>query len=323
MINDDRYHCYNDTIDLDKYFTEDDGKIYISCDKAIENCEKCKNKNECLLCKNGYIYNEKNKACKPEISSCKIYDINYDFCENCEEGFYFLDDDKLHCYNDTLDEGKYFTEDEGKTYISCNKAIDNCEKCDNREKCNKCQRNYKLSNNHVDCIYFEIFLDCKINVHYLENVDLRFLEEENIQNLVENYEKTYSHYFGQVEHYINEKNNFTVTIYTLDNCTKNLLNYGAYSLNTNNILENYIEERLIICFITYNFKNYINFFENDKKVDIEAYYDLKVLKYNLKNNYTNSLNNYYSPLLVGKIIEEDIDIFSTENENLDGKCNSF
>ena len=323
MINDDRYHCYNDTIDLDKYFTEDDGKIYISCDKAIENCEKCKNRDECLLCKNGYIYNEKSKACKPEISSCKIYDINYDFCENCEEGFYFLDDDKLHCYNDTLDEGKYFTEDEGKTYISCNKSIDNCEKCDNREKCNKCQRNYKLSNNHVDCIYFEIFLDCHINVHYLENVDLRFLEEENIQNLVENYEKTYAHYFGQVEHYINEKNNFTVTIYTLDNCTKDLLNYGAYSLNTNNILENYIEERLIICFITYNFKNYINFFENDKKVDIEAYYDLKVLKYNLKNNYTNSLNNYYSPLLVGKIIEEDIDIFSIENENLDDKCNSF
>ena len=323
LIDDDKYHCYNDTIDLDKYFTEDGGKIYISCAKVIDNCEKCKNRNECSLCKKGYIYNEKNKACKSEIVSCKIYDINYDFCEECEEGFYFLNDDKIHCYNDTLDKEKYITEDGGKTYINCNKVIDNCEKCDNREKCNKCQYNYKLSNTKEECFYFEIYLDCNIKIHYLENIDLNFLEEENIQNLVENYAKTYIHNFGQVEHYISKKNNFTITIYTMDNCTKDLLNYGAYSLKTNNFFENYLEERLIICFITYNYKNYINYFENDKKVDIGTYYDLKALKYNLKNNYTNSLNNYYSPLLVGKIIEENIDIFSLNNENLDDKCNSF
>ena len=65
----------------------------------------------------------------------------------------------------------------------------------------------------------------------------------------------------------------------MDNCTKDLLNYGAYSLKTNNFFENYLEERLIICFITYNYKNYINYFENDKKVDIGTYYDLKAVKY--------------------------------------------
>ena len=323
LLNDDKLHCHNETLDKDKYFTEDEGKTFISCDKVIDNCEKCKERKECLSCKNGYIYNEKNNTCIIQISSCIKYDMNYEYCEECEEGFYLLNDDKLQCHNETLDKEKYFTEDGGITYIRCDNVLDNCEKCDGRTKCNQCQTNYELSNNDKKCYFFEIYLDCKIEVHYLEDEGLEFLEEKNIDSLVENYQINYKHNFGQVEHYIDNKNNFTITIYTLDNCTKDLLNLGGYSLNTTNILRNYTGERLIICFITFNYKNYINFFENNKKIDFGNYYDQKILKYDLENNYTNDLNNYYSPLLMRKIMEEDIDIFSMENENLDNKCNSF
>ena len=323
LLNEDKLHCHNETLDVDKYFTEDEGKTFISCEKVIDKCEKCKERKECLSCKNGYIYNDKNNTCILQISSCIKYDINYENCEECEEGFYLLDHDKLKCHNETIDKEKYFTEDGGISYIRCDKVLDNCEKCDGRTKCNQCQKNYELSNNDDKCYYFEINLDCKINVHYLEDEGLEFLEEKNIDRLVENYENTYRHNFGQVEHYINNKNNFTITIYTLDNCTKDLLNLGGYSLNTTEVLRNNIGERLIICFITFNYKNYINFFENKKKIDLGNFYDQKLLKYHLENNYTNDLNNYYSPLLIVKINEEDIDIFSMENENLDNKCNSF
>ena len=323
LLDDDNLLCHNTSLVPDKFFTEDGGKKYFSCEKVIENCEKCKERNECLLCKKGYIYNDKNITCVSEISSCIKYDSNYIFCEECEEGYYLLNDNKSHCYNDSLDKEKYFTEDGGITYISCEKSINYCEKCSERNKCDQCQQNYELTDNREECIYFNINTECNINVHYLEKEDLNFLNEENIKDLVDSYEIIYRHNYGQVEHYVNKINNFTITIYMLDNCTKDLLNLGAYSLNTTNILEHYIGEKLIICFITYNYKNYINFFENKKKVNMGNYYDLKLLKYNLENNYTNSLNNYYSPLLLEKIQEENIDIFSIKNENLDNKCKSF
>ena len=107
LLNDDKLNCYNDSLDLDKYFTEDDGKTYISCEKAISNCEKCENRNNCISCLEGYKYIAENLKCEDIISSCKIYDENYEFCTECNEGYYLLNDDKLNCYNDSLDLEKY------------------------------------------------------------------------------------------------------------------------------------------------------------------------------------------------------------------------
>ena len=77
--------------------------------------------------------NSESFLCEDIISNCKQYDTNYQKCEECEHDYYLLDDDKLHCYNQSLDPDKYFTEDEGKTYISCEKNINNCEKCKERK----------------------------------------------------------------------------------------------------------------------------------------------------------------------------------------------
>ena len=310
ILNNDKSHCLNDTLDEDKYFTEDDGKSYTSCENAITNCIKCTGKNECLLCKEGYIFNENNITCVSEIPSCKNYDINYESCEECSEGYYLLNDDKLNCHNESLDKDKYFTEDEGKTFISCEKVIDNCEKCEEREKCKKCKKNFELNNDGEECIPLEINFECNINIHYLEDENLDFLKEENIENLIELYENEYSHDYGQVEYYINKKYNYTITIFVFDYCTKDLLNIGGLYFNMTNISEHFLGEKLIICFITYNYRNIISFYENKKKIDIE-------------NNYTKAINNYYSDLLIEKIKEENIDVFSLENENLKDKCNSL
>ena len=318
LLNNDKYHCYNNILEKDKYFTEDEGKSYLSCEFVITNCEECQGRKKCILCKTGYIFNDINFTCVEEISSCKKYDKNYDYCEECDEGYYILNDDKHHCYNDSLDKEKYFTEDEGKTYISCDKAIDNCEKCDNWKKCNQCKEYFELQNDGENCVHFDINRQCNITINNIEEDNTIILTEDYIKHLIEKYEKENRHNFGKVEYYTNN-NNLTITIFTLDNCTKDLLQKGAYSLNTSNIFEHYIGEKLIICFITYNFKNYISFFQNNKKIDISN----ELLSYSIENNYTNALNYYYSPLLMEKINEENINIFSLENENLNDKCNSF
>ena len=323
ILNNDKSHCLNDTLDEDKYFTEDDGKSYTSCENAITNCIKCTGKNECLLCKEGYIFNENNITCVSEIPSCKNYDINYELCEECSEGYYLLNDDKLNCHNESLDKDKYFTEDEGKTFISCEKVIDNCEKCEEREKCKKCKKDFELNNDGEECIPLEINFECNINIHYLEDENLDFLKEENIENLIELYENEYSHDYGQVEYYINKKYNYTITIFVFDYCTKDLLNIGGLYFNMTNISEHFLGEKLIICFITYNYRNIINFYENKKKIDIENNFSEKNLNYTIENNYTKAINNYYSDLLIEKIKEENIDVFSLENENLKDKCNSL
>ena len=321
ILNYDKLHCHNESLEKDKYLTEDEGKSYISCEKVINNCEKCSGKNECLLCKKGYILNENNLTCAIDIPSCKNYDINNEFCIECNEGYYLLDDDKLHCHNESLEKDKYFTEDEGKTFISCEKVINNCEKCEERKKCNKCKKNFELSDNGEECNY--INFECNISIHFLENENLDFLKEENIENLINIYENGNGPNFGLVEYYINKKYNYTITIFILDNCTKDLLYIGAYSLNTTDILQYYLGEKVIICFITYNYKNIFSFYENKKKIDIENHFSQRNLNYSIKNNYTKAINNYYSALLVEKIKEENIDIFSLKNDNLDEKCNSF
>ena len=323
ILNNDKSHCLNDTLDEDKYFTEDDGKSYTSCENAITNCIKCTGKNECLLCKEGYIFNENNITCTSEIPSCKNYDINYELCQECNEGYYILNNDKLNCHNESLDKDKYFTEDEGKTFISCEKVIDNCEKCEEREKCKKCKKYFELNNKGEECIPFEINFECNINIHYLEDENLDFLKEENIENLIELYENEYSHDYGQVEYYINKKYNYTITIFVFDYCTKDLLNIGGLYFNMTNISEHFLGEKLIICFITYNYRNIISFYENKKKIDIENNFSEKNLNYTIENNYTKAINNYYSDLLIEKIKEENIDVFSLENENLKDKCNSL
>ena len=323
ILNNDKSHCLNDTLDEDKYFTEDDGKSYTSCENAITNCIKCTGKNECLLCKEGYIFNENNIACVSEIPSCKNYDINYESCEECSEGYYLLNDDKLNCHNESLDKDKYFTEDEGKTFISCEKVINNCDKCEERQKCKKCKKYFELNNKGEECIPFEINFECNINIHYLEDENLDFLKEENIENLIELYENEYSHDYGQVEYYINKKYNYTITIFVFDYCTKDLLNIGGLYFNMTNISEHFLGEKLIICFITYNYRNIISFYENKKKIDIENNFSEKNLNYTIENNYTKAINNYYSDLLIEKIKEENIDVFSLENENLKDKCNSL
>ena len=413
MLNDDKLHCHNEELDDEKYFTEDDGKTYISCEEAIDNCVKCDGRTNCNECKDGYLLENSNSECNSKIPNCKIFDPSYEFCEECEEGFYLLNDDKLHCHNEPIDEEKYFTEDDGKTYISCDEAIDNCLKCDGRNRCNECLPTHKMGKNGARCdpkipgckifdsnyenceeceegyylvnndllhcfntpmndsyftedegkTYFSCDssidnclkcsdrdycklckekyivdsdntlcsliddpnLECNVNIINIDDKDTSFLNDNNINNLVQEY-ITNNFNQGKVDHYVNTIYNYSITIFKYYKCTNDLLNLGSYYLNTIDIFILYSKGFLISCFISYNSKNFINFFNsgNGEKIDIERNCpDCLNVKYNIKNNLTDELMNYYSPFILEKIKEENIDIFSADNEIFNDKCSSL
>ena len=152
------------------YYFVDDFHIK-SCASKIVNCEKCiKEENseniECKKCVNGYRVSK--NLCFQEIENCQTYDQNDDNkCSNCNEGFVFLGDDRIHCFQVNIEE--YFSTNNGESYISCNdtnnRGIENCNKCQNNNnniECTQCQNNLVLKDNDtVNCINPENYINSK------------------------------------------------------------------------------------------------------------------------------------------------------------------
>ena len=326
LLNEDKSQCHNEPIDDEKYFTENDGKVYIKCEEVIENCIKCQGRNSCTECINSHKVAQNGKICESKIPNCKIYDSNYEKCEECDENYYFLNNDFTKCYNNPIN-NSYFTEDNGKTYLSCENEIQNCIKCNKRDYCIDCKDGYIIDEGNSLCILFNVpNIECNIQINNINDKDLNFIKEEsNIFKLIQEYDINNKNKLGQVEHYINNIYNYSITIFKYSECTENLFFEQGYYLNTSDITLLYDNGFFINCFITYNSTNIINFYKNSngEKIDMEENCPQCLdLKYTIKNNFTDEFLNYYSPLLLEKIKKEKIDLFS-DNEILNDKCNSF
>ena len=370
LLYENKTKCHDQPIDTEKYFTEDDGKSYIKCENVIENCIKCQGRQSCTECLKTYIIGEEGD-CEPKIPYCKIFDSNFENCMECEKDYYLLNNDSNHCYNSPLNDS-FFTEDDGKSYISCDKAIESCFKCQGRESCTECNENYYLldndfshcSNIKINDSFFtedngksyiscEKVIDncnkckernyclgckegyivdkdnslctiiCDIKINTINDKDINFLQEENIYTLIQNYIENNDKKAGLVEHYVNTIYNYSITIFKHSECTKNLLNISSYYLNTKNITAIYDKEILINCFITYNSKNFINFYQNNgEKIFMENDCPQCLdLKYNIINNYTNEFSYYYGAQLLDKLMKEKS--FSNESNILNNTCNSL
>ena len=325
LLDDNRTKCNNESIDTEKYFTEDNGKTYIKCEQVIENCIKCQGRNSCTECIKTHKIGINENKCEQKIPNCKIFDSNYETCIECKENYYFLNNDFTHCLNTSVN-NSYFTEDNGKTYLSCEIGIQNCIKCKERNYCLYCKQGYILGEDNSKCISIkDPNIICNININIINDKDINFLKKENINILIQKYISNNNN-LGQVEHYINNIYNYSITIFKYSECTKNLLNLSSYYLNTNDIIFLYGNGFLINCFITYNFRNFINFYKSDNGeiINMEVYCPQCLeLNYNIINNFTNDFLNYYNPLIIDKIIKENIDVFSDENHIVNDKCNYF
>ena len=184
FINEERSICFN-KIDKKKYYPENNNEIYYSCDRNLPHCEECLNKNECTKCKAGYFFiNEDRTQCYNQIDKKKYYPenngeiyylCNYNLpnceecsdkntCIKCKDGYFFINNDRTQCFNE-IDKRKYYTEDNGKIYYSCEYNLQNCEECLDKNTCIKCKENYYFINEDRSRCYNKI----DNNKYYLDD----------------------------------------------------------------------------------------------------------------------------------------------------------
>ncbi len=163
-----------------KLYLEDG--FYYPCYDAFENCDECQAKGQCDKCLENYFFtfDEKNNnkkicdkinisryylnedgiyiPCNKSINNCE--QCNDDkICTKCEENFYFLEKEKNKCRND-LDLRKYYSIDNGISFIECNETMKNCEFCSNSSVCEQCYDGFYLFKENLN--------EC-INLNNIEN----------------------------------------------------------------------------------------------------------------------------------------------------------
>ena len=363
FIGENREKCYKEKenesgnqINKEEYYTEDNGTSYYKCDEKIENCNKCLNKSYCTKCNDEYylIGDEKNKCHKINEIELKNYYLedndtililcnksipNCEECQNkkkcikCNENYFFIGENRNFCYN-KIDEKKYFSEDNGKSYYLCKDKISHCEECLNKNTCTKCEKNFYLSNDYSSClISSEITNYCKVIkkvIPYSNNKLNISLIEQNINSFILDINKSDNN--NIVHHLINHNYNYSILIFKSSVCTYSLLKDGYYYINNDEINEKLFEypnidiNNYIFCFINYKEKNSL-FIYNQKDINLieinENNYQLSDFKYEINNNFTSYLINRFGDAILNKIMLNNIDIFNISETKFTDLCSNF
>ena len=150
--------CLNINVNLGYYLYNN---IYYPC---LSNCDKCTNGTICIQCSQNYYFIGNNRSyCDTGKDLTKYYtndggisyfpcDTKFPYCETCSgettcnrciKDYYFIGEKKEKCQ--TLpDKTKYFTEDEGISYLLCSNYITKCTSCISRNNCTLCDQNYYM-----------------------------------------------------------------------------------------------------------------------------------------------------------------------------------
>ena len=133
-----------------------------------------------------------------------------------------------------------------------------------------------------------------------------------------------------VNHYINKIDNFSITIFKDWFCTEELLQYDYFEINTSKIynkIKNLNNSNYFIyIYVNYNYNNYFEIYNtNNKKslFNIEQLLNLDENNIKIKNNFTEEINNYFSEVIVNKIIENNINIFNMDHFIFNDLCKNF
>ena len=175
-------HCFH----CDNYHKLDENKRF--CIDKVQNCAIYENETfTCIKCRGEYVFIgldretchiiDKKKyytldngtsyyLCSLNISQCDECDNPY-ICEKCLKPYYFLEDERITCHNDK-NLSKYFTEDEGISYIPCDKNFIYCDTCISRFNCTSCIDDYYLTNEqgNISCIYIDPKKYYKEGIYY-------------------------------------------------------------------------------------------------------------------------------------------------------------
>ena len=164
-----------------------------TCVGEIENCEEYNNNDTCKKCKNGYGFKEDERnhctsinsldtyyskdngisyyLCNNDIKNCKKCNYNGILeCNECQNEFVILDDDRSKCYskNEINNKTYYYINDTHAN--TCSKVINNCILCENENKCIKCEKDFYFLNNITSKCY---------NISEIYPLEEYYLDENN------------------------------------------------------------------------------------------------------------------------------------------------
>ena len=355
FIGKDRNKCYKEEeINKEEYYIEDNNTSYYKCNEVIENCNKCINKSYCIKCDNNfYIIGDKKDKCHHEntINKNKYY-LNEDdhtffpcnksiaFCDECEskknctkciDNYFFIGNDRKTCHNE-IENKKYYTEDNGKSYYLCNEVISHCKECSSKNKCDKCENNYYLSKDFLNCFSNNEISDfCKIIIKDISNsnkLDSSIIEE-SINSYLLDINTNNNNYI--VHHLINNIHDYSILIFKSSICTYSLLKNGYYYLNTKNILDKLLEYNdnindLIFFFLNYNDKNNLLIYNQIDKTNFEISEKCPQCidtNFYINNNYSSILFDKFGNVVLNKIIINNIDIFNENEIIFKDSCKGF
>ena len=171
---------------------------------------------------------------------------------------------------------------------------------------------------------------CIINIIYIKDS----LSNNKLMEYIYDYINRISGNLGNlpVNHYINNNLNFTITIFKEWKCTNSLLNHGYFEINPSAIFDklrkksNY-EKDYIFIYVNRIYKNYIEIYDirEKRKINIYSICPECLRGNNLKiiNNFTREINSELGQVLTNKMIENNIDPFSKDNQIFTDICKNF
>ena len=225
-----------------KYFYQDSFHVK-TCSKAINNCEQCEKSDETINCKrcveNYFIVDEDYETCINKIQitpineyftdknnieyfSCNKYNLitnckqcdNKNTCNLCEEGFTFIDDNKLICKSkEELGDEYYLDQNDNTIYRKCSDSLENCKTCSTPDECLTCQSQYDFYYDKKKCVDIndKHYFKKNDNYYYLCSESIlncdECLSENECLNCKENYEINNNLCIKKIEHCINYKEN--------------------------------------------------------------------------------------------------------------------
>ena len=344
-----QYYCFNNNKttceklnqDIKNYYKMDGDDNPYSCIRECKleypYCLEC-NRNECTKC----IVDEfrrTNRSCFPPIEQCKEYikyeedDIEYLNCTKCNQSnnYYCLNDNRKKCEL-ISNISHYYKIDDNNDFsclIKCENTFPDCRSC-NKTICFECNDGYILSNkNKTKCLPVinpEQYDKCEVLIH---NIDIN-IEKLDFIYFIDYYFINSFPSTKYVDHFVNEKEKYTVTLFIHSKCTEDLLYQGYYKIDSNDLYKEMYEkanieanEVLFSIFVTYNYQNHFRFHDiYSEYINNEVCPNCLNIPYTITNKYPTIIKNVLGPLLSGLLNNENINLFSKDSDIFTDQCSN-
>ena len=288
-INDDKSKCVHisQIVPEDEYYKIDDYNYY-SCgyEKIVENCKKCENSYSCLLCKDGYAFQNDlfNKCYSKE--SMKI-------------GFYHNDEETM--------------------YYPC---FENCDYCINGNECQQCSINNELLFDKTICGECQLdFINIKndLNLETIHSLVKKYLEEtKNNLTYIPYYINEDKNYSIVIFHsWECTKYLFSLGYFSLntDKLHRIIIEKNGQSLTS-----------LTYVFVNYdNYQNYIEIYNSDNNLINLKQMCPECLntEYIIQNNLTDIILNSFGKEIVKNIVLNNVNTFNESDPVFSDFCSNF